>query len=124
MKNRGVDGFFIKEAVFPFQKFPGVDTRLGPEMRSTGEVMGHASSFGHAFVKSQASAGSPLPETGTVFISVNDFDKPVVAKIARDLDRLGFALVATDGTARWLNQMGIETSGASTSLSARQPAYH
>ena len=105
-----VDGFFIKEAVFPFQKFPGVDTRLGPEMRSTGEVMGHASSFGHAFVKSQASAGSPLPESGSIFISVNDFDKPVVAKIARDLSRQGFQLVATDGTARWLNRMGIEAA--------------
>ena len=103
-----VDGFFVKEAVFPFQKFPGVDARLGPEMRSTGEVMGHASSFGHAFVKSQASAGSPLPEAGTVFLSVNDFDKPVVAKIARDLARLGFALLATEGTARWLDQVGIE----------------
>ena len=104
-----ISGFFIKEAVFPFQKFPGVDTRLGPEMRSTGEVMGHASSFGHAFVKSQASAGSPLPAEGTVFISVNDFDKPVVAKIARDLHKLGFSLIATEGTSRWLNQMGIET---------------
>ena len=102
-----VAGFFIKEAVFPFQKFPGVDTRLGPEMRSTGEVMGHASSFGHAFVKSQSSAGVPLPESGTVFISVNDFDKPVVAKIARDLHRLGFELVATDGTSSWLTRMGI-----------------
>ena len=105
-----VDGFFIKEAVFPFQKFPGVDTRLGPEMRSTGEVMGHASSFGHAFVKSQASAGSPLPSVGTVFISVNDFDKPVVAKIARDLSRLDFQLIATDGTAQWLKRMGIEVA--------------
>ncbi len=103
-----VAGFFIKEAVFPFQKFPGVDTRLGPEMRSTGEVMGHASSFGHAFVKSQASAGLPLPKSGTVFISVNDFDKPVVAKIARDLVKHGFELVATGGTARWLNQTGIK----------------
>lgn len=103
-----VAGFFIKEAVFPFQKFPGVDSRLGPEMRSTGEVMGHASSFGHAFVKSQASAGLPLPKSGTVFISVNDFDKPVVAKIARDLEKHGFELVATDGTARWLNRMGIK----------------
>ena len=104
-----VEGFFIKEAVFPFQKFPGVDTRLGPEMRSTGEVMGHASSFGHAFVKSQAAAGTPLPEQGTVFISVNDYDKPVVAKIARDLERLGFTLVATDGTSSWLNRMGLQT---------------
>ena len=85
-----VAGFFIKEAVFPFQKFPGVDTRLGPEMRSTGEVMGHASSFGHAFVKSQSSAGLPLPECGKVFVSVNDFDKPVVAKIAARPGEDGF----------------------------------
>ncbi|MCY3914800.1 MAG: carbamoyl-phosphate synthase large subunit [Chloroflexi bacterium] len=104
-----VNGFFIKEAVFPFQKFPGVDTRLGPEMRSTGEVMGHASSFGHAFVKSQASAWLSLPESGVVFISVNDFDKPLVAKMARDLAKLDFDLLATEGTARWLNQMGIQT---------------
>ena len=103
-----VVGFFIKEAVFPFQKFPGVDTRLGPEMRSTGEVMGHASSFGHAYVKAQSAAGTPLPAAGTVFISVNDFDKAVVAKIARDLVRFGFRLVATNGTARWLNSLGID----------------
>lgn len=103
-----IEGFFIKEAVFPFQKFPGVDTRLGPEMRSTGEVMGHASSFGHAFVKSQASAGLSLPARGTVFVSVNDFDKPVVAKIARELSKLNFQIIATEGTARWLNQMGID----------------
>ncbi len=115
-----VAGFFVKEAVFPFQKFPGVDTRLGPEMRSTGEVMGHASSFGHAFVKSQAAAGTPLPREGVVMISVNDFDKPVVAKIARDLRRLGFYLIATAGTARWLNRMGIEAD-AINKLSEGKP---
>lgn len=108
LQEPSVSGFFIKEAVFPFQKFPGVDTRLGPEMRSTGEVMGHASSFGHAFIKSQASAGLSLPASGTVFISVNDFDKPVVAKIARDLAKLKFEITATDGTERWLNQMGVK----------------
>ena len=108
LEEPAVNGFFVKEAVFPFQKFPGVDTRLGPEMRSTGEVMGHASSFGHAFVKSQASAGLSLPERGAVFVSVNDFDKPVVAKIARDLAKLNFDIIATEGTARWLNQMGID----------------
>ena len=116
-------GFFVKEAVFPFQKFPGVDARLGPEMRSTGEVMGHASSFGHAFVKSQASAGSPLPEAGTVFLSVNDFDKPVVAKIARDLAKLGFALLATEGTTRWLKGVGIEC-GTNQQTVGRLAAYH
>ncbi len=105
-----VSGFFVKEAVFPFQKFPGVDTRLGPEMRSTGEVMGHAATFSHAFVKSQSAAGLPLPTAGTVFISVNDFDKAAVARLARDLARLGFALVATDGTASWLGRIGLQVS--------------
>ena len=105
-----VSGFFVKEAVFPFQKFPGVDTRLGPEMRSTGEVMGHASSFSHAFVKSQAAAGVPLPARGSVFISVNDFDKPVVARLARELARLGFTLLATDGTADWLAKAGVDST--------------
>jgi len=105
-----VDGFFIKEAVFPFQKFPGVDARLGPEMRSTGEVMGHASSFGHAFIKAQSAAGVPLPTQGTVCISVNDFDKGAVSKIARELSNLGFTIIATKGTAEWLNSLGIETA--------------
>lgn len=104
-----VDGFFIKEAVFPFQKFPGVDARLGPEMRSTGEVMGHASSFGHAFIKAQSAAGVPLPTSGTVCISVNDFDKGAVAKIARELQTLGFKLIGTEGTAKWLNSLGMVT---------------
>lgn len=104
-----VDGFFIKEAVFPFQKFPGVDARLGPEMRSTGEVMGHASSFGHAFIKAQSAAGVPLPVSGTVCISVNDFDKGAIAKIARELQLLGFNLIGTEGTASWLNGLGIKT---------------
>ena len=94
-KNREVDGFFVKEAVLPFQKFPGVDARLGPEMRSTGEVMGHASSFGHAFAKAEMAASTNLPLEGTVFISVNNFDKGAVMKIARDLYQLGFKLVAT-----------------------------
>jgi len=102
-----VDGFFVKEAVLPFQKFPDVDARLGPEMRSTGEVMGHASTFGHAFIKAQIAAGMPLPKRGTVFISVNDFDKGSVARIARDLHHLGFRIVATGGTADYLNRAGI-----------------
>jgi len=102
-----VDGFFVKEAVLPWQKFPGVDARLGPEMRSTGEVMGHAASFGHAFAKAQIAAGSPLPQEGAVFISVNDYDKGAVVKIARDLHALGFRLVATRGTAQMLALVGI-----------------
>jgi carbamoyl-phosphate synthase large subunit len=104
-----VDGFFVKEAVLPFQKFPGVDARLGPEMRSTGEVMGHASSFGHAFVKSQMAAGMSLPLSGTVCISVNDYDKPAVARIAQELHELGFKIIGTRGTAKWLNDVGIPT---------------
>ncbi len=102
-----VDGFFVKEAVLPFIKFPGVDARLGPEMRSTGEVMGHAANFGHAFIKAQIAANMTLPTSGTVFISVNDFDKGAVAKIARDLHNIGFNLVATVGTARWLEMIGL-----------------
>jgi carbamoyl-phosphate synthase large subunit len=102
-----VDGFFVKEAVLPFQKFPGVDARLGPEMRSTGEVMGHASNFGHAFAKAQMAAKMPLPETGTVCISVNDMDKAAMTRIARNLQRMGFNIVATHGTAEWLNRFGV-----------------
>ncbi len=102
-----VDGFFVKEAVLPFQKFPGVDARLGPEMRSTGEVMGHASSFGHAFAKAEIAAGTSLPLEGTVFISVNDYDKGAVIKIARELYQMGFRLVATEGTAKLLGDVNI-----------------
>ncbi|MEL6527524.1 MAG: carbamoyl phosphate synthase large subunit, partial [Chloroflexota bacterium] len=102
-----IDGFFVKEAVLPFQKFPGVDAILGPEMRRTGEVMGHASNFGHAFAKAQMAAKMPLPDSGTVFISVNDMDKAAVTRIARNLVRLGFTITATDGTAEWLNRFGV-----------------
>jgi carbamoyl-phosphate synthase large subunit len=102
-----VDGFFVKEAVLPFVKFPGVDALLGPEMRSTGEVMGHASNFGHAFVKAQMSTNIPLPTEGTVFISVNDRDKGTMMKLARDLDYMGFKLIATIGTARALELVGL-----------------
>jgi carbamoyl-phosphate synthase large subunit len=102
-----VDGFFVKEAVLPFRKFPGVDARLTPEMRSTGEVMGHASTFGHAFVKSQIAADTRLPVKGRVFISVNDFDKGATTRIARDLHQLGFELIATAGTAQLLELVGL-----------------
>ncbi|MBZ0293284.1 MAG: carbamoyl-phosphate synthase large subunit, partial [Anaerolineae bacterium] len=102
-----VDGFFVKEAVLPFQKFPGVDARLGPEMRSTGEVMGHAASFGHAFAKAQMAVNAPLPQSGVVFISVNDYDKGAVVKIARDFHQLGFKLLATGGTAQLLKIVGL-----------------
>ena len=102
-----VDGFFVKEAVLPFVKFPGVDVLLGPEMRSTGEVMGHASNFGHAFVKAQMATNFPLPTEGTVFVSVNDNDKGSVTKLSRDLHQLGFHIMATDGTARVLELVGV-----------------
>jgi carbamoyl-phosphate synthase large subunit len=98
----------VKEAVFPFSKFPGVDTLLGPEMKSTGEVMGIDSSFGAAFAKSQIAAGNPLPLAGTVFISVRDADKPRALAIAQRLRRAGFQLLATRGTAAYLSAHGLE----------------
>jgi carbamoyl-phosphate synthase large subunit len=102
-----VDGFFVKEAVLPFKKLPGADAILGPEMRSTGEVMGHAAHFGHAFAKSQLAAGMGLPQSGAVLISVNDYDKSAGLKIARDLHRLGFSLFATAGTAEFFCRTGL-----------------
>ena len=102
-----VDGFYVKEAVLPFRKFLGVDAVLGPEMRSTGEVMGHGPRFGEAFAKAQLAAGDRLPLEGTVFISVNDFDKSAALKLARDLHRLGFRIVATRGTAAFISRAGI-----------------
>jgi carbamoyl-phosphate synthase large subunit len=97
----------VKEAVFPFSKLPGVDLVLGPEMRSTGEVMGIADSFGMAFAKAQISADGALPLEGAVFITVNDHDKASVVPIARRFHGLGFRLVATEGTARHLRGRGI-----------------
>ncbi|MDE2906086.1 MAG: carbamoyl-phosphate synthase large subunit [Acidobacteriota bacterium] len=103
-----VAGVFVKTPVFPFVRFPGVDTILGPEMKSTGEVMGGASSFGAAFAKAQLAAGQRLPNSGRAFISVNDDDKPNTLPIARDLAGLGFALVATRGTAAYLRAHDLE----------------
>jgi carbamoyl-phosphate synthase large subunit len=100
--------FSVKEAVFPFAKFPGVDTILGPEMKSTGEVMGVGETFGEAFVKSQIAAGVKLPTGGRAFISVRDPDKLAAVQIARDLLELGFSLLATRGTAAVLKSHGIE----------------
>ncbi len=97
----------VKEAVLPFDKFPGVDTILGPEMRSTGEVMGVDRSFGLAFAKSQAAAGNRLPGEGTVFLSLADRDKPAGMRAARRFVELGFSLVATSGTAATLEAEGI-----------------
>ncbi len=99
--------FFVKSPVFPWNKFPGVDTVLGPEMRSTGEVMGVADNFGEAFAKAQLAAGQILPVKGTVFFSVNDRDKAVVVDLARQYVELGFDLVATHGTAQTLERAGL-----------------
>ena len=100
--------FSVKEAVFPFVKFPGVDTILGPEMKSTGEVMGIGKSFGEAFVKAQLAAGVDLPRSGKVFLSVKDSDKPRAVKVAQRLVDLGFSIMATRGTANTIRQVGIE----------------
>jgi carbamoyl-phosphate synthase large subunit len=99
--------FSVKEAVFPFTKFPGVDPILGPEMKSTGEVMGVGVTFGEAFAKSQLAAGVKLPQAGTVFLSVRDSDKSKVVGVARGLSELGFGLVATRGTAAVLEAAAI-----------------
>ncbi|MDO9081650.1 MAG: carbamoyl-phosphate synthase large subunit, partial [Humidesulfovibrio sp.] len=97
----------VKESVFPFNRFPGVDILLGPEMRSTGEVMGIAETFGLAFMKGQLAAGQRLPESGTVFISVNDRDKAPITAVARAFAELGFKIVATGGTADHLAEAGV-----------------
>jgi carbamoyl-phosphate synthase large subunit len=107
--------FSVKEAVFPFVKFPGVDTILGPEMKSTGEVMGVGKTFGEAFVKSQMGAGTKLPRpftasgepTGKVFVSVKNNDKPRAIEVARALVTMGFSLLATKGTAAAMNAAGV-----------------
>ncbi len=102
--------YSIKESVFPFAKFPGVDPLLGPEMRSTGEVMGVGETFGEALFKSQLGAGSTLPESGTVFLSVMDSDKPKAIAVARLLHDKGYQLVATRGTAQAIEEAGIPVS--------------
>jgi carbamoyl-phosphate synthase large subunit len=101
------DYFSVKSPVFPFSKFRGVDTILGPEMRSTGEVMGIAKTFGQAFAKAQLAAGQKLPRSGTIFLSVNDHDKKHVATLAADLVAMGFRLIATRGTVSALQAAGV-----------------
>ena len=101
-------GVFVKAPVFPFVRFPGVDTILGPEMKSTGEVMGGADNFGTAFAKAQLAAGQRLPDSGTAFLSVNDDDKQNVVPVARDLAGLGFDLMASKGTAAYLRAHGLD----------------
>jgi carbamoyl-phosphate synthase large subunit len=114
VKNNGVleiavhDFYAVKSPVFPFNKFRGVDTILGPEMRSTGEVMGISTSYGQAFAKAQLAAGQRLPLKGTIFLSVNDRDKREIGPLGKDLKALGFRLLATRGTAAALEAAGIE----------------
>ncbi|MGD8346156.1 MAG: carbamoyl-phosphate synthase large subunit [Lysobacterales bacterium] len=111
--------FSIKEAVFPFIKFPGVDPILGPEMRSTGEVMGIAWSFGGSRAKTMVAAGYRLPKIGRAFLSVRDADKQVLLPVARELIGRGFTLVATHGTANYLNQHGVECEGVNKVIEGR-----
>jgi carbamoyl-phosphate synthase large subunit len=111
--------YSVKEAVFPFNKFPGVDTILGPEMKSTGEVMGVGRSFAEAFVKSQIAAGTRLPSEGRVFISVKPTDRPKAVEVARQLVELGFTLVATKGTATHLQAAGIEVTPVNKVMEGR-----
>src|SRR5205807_2851018 len=113
LRERGIEGrvrpkhLSVKEAVFPFHRFARTDTILGPEMRSTGEVMGVDDSFPRAFAKSQIAAGNQLPKSGRVFISVRDDDKPGAAELARRLVALGFEIVATAGTAEHFRSQGV-----------------
>jgi carbamoyl-phosphate synthase large subunit len=102
--------FSVKEAVLPFNKFPGVDPILGPEMKSTGEVMGTGDTFADAFAKAQLAAGGAPPTSGTALISVRDVDKPGAVEVARDLAAMGFSIVATGGTANAIESAGIEVS--------------
>ncbi|WP_370261093.1 carbamoyl-phosphate synthase large subunit [Limnobacter sp.] len=111
--------YSVKEAVFPFVKFPGVDTILGPEMKSTGEVMGVGRSFGEAFVKSQLAASVKLPQAGTAFISVKNEDKKRAIKLAKGLEELGFKLIATRGTAAAISEAGVECTVVNKVLEGR-----
>ena len=109
----------VKEAVFPFQRFPGVDIILGPEMKSTGEVMGLDIDFNRAFAKSQMGASMHIPSKGCVFISVKDKDKKVAASLARRLCNLGFTLIATGGTTKYLKKQGLNVQRVNKVLQGR-----
>ena len=125
LKSQGIKGevippyYCVKEAVFPFIKFPGVDTILGPEMKSTGEVMGVGDTFAEAFVKSQLAAGVKLPSGGKAFISVRNSDKPKIVEIARTLSKLGFILLATRGTATVLAESGLQVTAVNKVVEGR-----
>jgi len=109
LEKRALRHFGVKEAVFPFNMFPEVDPLLGPEMRSTGEVLGMADSFGLAFFKAQEATGQGLPETGTVLITAYDDDKKAILSVAREFERLGFSLKTTRGTNGFLAEHGVHS---------------
>jgi carbamoyl-phosphate synthase large subunit len=113
------DHVAVKEAVFPFSRFPGVDIILGPEMKSTGEVMGIAADFPTAFAKSQLGAGMKLPDQGGVFVSVKDGDKPKLLPIVRQLHELGFTLMATGGTQAYFEENGVPCERVNKVLQGR-----
>jgi carbamoyl-phosphate synthase large subunit len=115
----GAGHIAVKEAVFPFARFPGVDTVLGPEMKSTGEVMGLDRSFPMAFAKSQIGGGSRLPREGTIFVSVKDADKPRIVGAIKLLSALGFKVIATTGTQRYLAEQGVQAAKINKVLEGR-----
>jgi carbamoyl-phosphate synthase large subunit len=119
LKPAKIEHVGVKEAVFPFARFPGVDTVLGPEMKSTGEVMGLDKSFAIAFAKSQLGAGSRLPRSGTVFVSVRDADKPRILESLKLLVGLGFRVIATSGTLRYLTEQGLPAAKINKVLEGR-----
>jgi carbamoyl-phosphate synthase large subunit len=119
LKKRKLDHVAVKEAVFPFARFPGSDTLLGPEMKSTGEVMGIDADFGHAFAKAQMGASQKLPVNGTVFVSVRDADKKAIVGPAKKLAALGFRIMATGGTATFLQKSGLEVTLVNKVLEGR-----
>src|SRR5213079_1885303 len=119
LKKRKLDHVGVKESVFPFARFPGVDTVLGPEMRSTGEVMGIDRSFEVAFAKSQLGGGTRVPRKGTVFVSVRDIDKTRIAEAVRLLSSIGFKVMATSGTQRFLTEFGVPTEKVNKVLEGR-----
>ncbi len=119
LSEKKLDHIAVKEAVFPFARFPGVDTILGPEMRSTGEVMGLDTAFGTAFAKSQLGSGTGVPDQGTVFVSMRDQDKAGVVEAVRSLEAAGFTIIATSGTQKFLEENGIAVKKINKVLEGR-----
>ena len=108
LEMKKLTNYNVKESVFPFNKFDGVDLILGPEMKSTGEVMGSANTIGMAYAKSELAAGEGLPTSGFVFLSTNDRDKPALIPVAKKLIKLGFSLLATSGTSKYLEKFDCQ----------------